>query len=164
MTATRTLLTTAFIVLMFVCTSAQVRPSQVDLDQGSQWLSWSSKERITYVGGFIDGYLTGTHRLCEAADDLFEVRDPRRVPPHLDSHAEASILCLASRSDYSKEYSSAGVDFSPYVDIITEFYTKHPEHNTIPFPELMLFLGDGKCNTADELYQKALKGELHRVR
>jgi hypothetical protein len=152
----------AFVILTFVNAAAQVPTDQ--MDRGGQWLSWNQKERITYVFGFIDGYYTGTFHLCEGADDLFKVRDPHRVPPHPDSRAQASIVCLDSRSAYSKEYSSAGVDFSPYVDIITEFYTKHPDYNAVPFPKLMLFLGDGKCNTADELYQKAVKGELPRVR
>jgi hypothetical protein len=162
MTATRTLLIAAFTVLMFVGASAQVRPGQAG--PGGQWLSWSPKDRTTRVTGFLDGYLIGTHHLCEAADDLFKVRDPHLIPPHPDSHAEASILCLASRNDDSKEYSSAGVDFAPYADIVTEFYTKHPDYGAVPFADLMLFLGDGKCDNADQLYQKALNRELHRVR
>lgn len=159
---TRHLLTvTAIVVLPFVSTEAQVPADQIG--RGGQWLSWSQKERITYVFGFIDGYYIGTSNLCEGADLLFKVRDPHRVPPHPDSQAQASILCFDSMGSYSKGLSGAGLDLSPYADIVTEFYTKHPEYSAVPFPELMLYLGDGKCDNADLLYQKALKGELHRV-
>jgi hypothetical protein len=54
-------------------------------------------------------------------------------------------------------------DFTPYTNVITDFYTKHPDYARVPFPTLLLFLGDGICDNADQLYQKALKGELQRV-
>jgi hypothetical protein len=151
-----------FLVLSIVDIAAQVRADQIS--RGEQWLSWSAKEKIAYVSGFLDGYLIGTYHLCDGADKLFQVRDPHSVPAKTVPGAEASAVCFATRNDYSKEYSTGVVDFSPYVDIVTEFYTKHPDYDAVPFPELMLSLGDGKCNSADQLYQKALKGELHRAR
>ncbi len=160
--ATRHLLVVSvFTLLLSVDIAAQVRPDQVG--QGGQWLSWSQERKITYLTGFLDGYLSGTYHLCDTADKLFKVKDPSRVSSQAMPGAEASVLCLASRNNYSKQYSSAGMDLSPYADIITEFYTKHPDYAAVPFPELMLFLGDGKCDTADQLYQRALKGELRRV-
>jgi hypothetical protein len=41
---------------------------------------------------------------------------------------------------------------------------KRPEYQGVPFPYLMEFLSDKKCSTAEQLYQKALVGELHVVR
>jgi hypothetical protein len=151
-----------FIALSIVDIAAQVHTDQIS--RGGQWLSWSAKEKITYVSGFLDGYLIGTYHLCDSADRLFQVRDPHVVPAKTVPGAEASAVCFATRNDYSKEYVTGGMDFSPYIDIVTEFYTKHPDYDAVPFPELMLSLGDGQCNSADQLYQKALKGELHRAR
>jgi len=156
------LIASALVVLSFVKVEAQVRTDQIS--RGGQWLSWTQKEKITYVSGFLDGYLIGTYHLCDAADKLFKVRDPRSVTGKAIPGAEASALCFASRNDYSKEYSTGVMDFSPYVGIITEFYTKHSDYDAVPFAELMLFLGDGKCGSAEDLYQQALKGELHRAR
>lgn len=161
MTTKRFLIASAFALATLVNMAAQVRPDQ--WDQGGQWLSWSQEKKITYVAGFVDGYLSGTYALCHAVDKLFEVKDRSRVSSQAMPGSESSVLCLAARNDYSKQYSGSGADFSPYADIITEFYTRHPDYAAVPFPELMLFLGDGKCDSADQLYQRALKGELHRV-
>jgi hypothetical protein len=160
-TTKRFLIAGVFVFASLVNMAAQVRPDR--MDQGGQWLSWSQEKKVTFVAGFLDGYLSGTYHLCDGADKLFKVKDPRRVSSQAMPGSEASVLCLATRNDYSKQYSSSGMDFSPYADIITEFYTKHPDYAAVPFPELMLFLGDGKCDSADQLYQLALKGELHRV-
>ena len=59
---------------------------------------------------------------------------------------------------------TSGPDFSAYADVITEFYTKHPEYQGIPFVDLMKSLSDRTYKTADQLYQMALKGELRPVR
>jgi hypothetical protein len=151
----------SFVVLFFVNVAAQVRPDQIG--QGGQWLSWSVNERISYVHGFLDGYFGGTYQLCDAARDLFKVKDPSRVSKDAVPGAEASVLCFANRDDYSKGRSGAGLDLSPYTNVITDFYAKHPEYQAVPFGQLMLSLADGKCDTADQLYQRALKGELRRV-
>ena len=68
--------------------------------------------------------------------------------------------------EYSKaKYTeTSGPDFSAYTDVITEFYTKHPEYKGIPFVDLMKSLGDHNYKTADQLYQMALNGELHPIR
>jgi hypothetical protein len=155
------LVASALTLLSLVDIAAQIRPDQ--MDQGGQWLSWSQEKKVNYIAGFVDGYLSGTYHLCDAADRMFKVKDPRRVSSQAMPGSEASVLCLATRNDYSKEYSSTGIDFSPYADVITEFYKKHPDYTAVPFPELMLFLGDGKCDSADQLYQRAVKGELRRV-
>ncbi len=59
---------------------------------------------------------------------------------------------------------TSGPDFSAYADVITDFYTKHPEYKGIPFVDLMKSLGDHNYKTADQLYQMALNGELHPIR
>lgn len=155
------LVVSMFALLSLADIAAQVRPDQ--MGQGGQWLSWGQEKRLTYVAGFLDGYISGTYHLCDAADKLFKVNDPSRVSNQAMPGAEASVLCLASRNSYSKQYSSSGIDFSPYADVITEFYMKHPDYTAVRFPELILFLGDGKCDSAEDLYQRALKGELRRV-
>jgi hypothetical protein len=68
--------------------------------------------------------------------------------------------------EYSKaKYTeTSGLDVSAYTDAITEFYTKHPEYQGIPFVNLMKSLSDRNYKTADQLYQMALKGELHPIR
>ncbi len=162
---TRTNLTSvmvgAIVVASVINAGAQTRKDQVG--GGAQWLSWSSKERATYVGAFIDGYLSGTHQLCRKADDLFRVRDPHYQNPKVMPGNEASALCYSTRSEYSRIYSGNEVDFSFYVDAITEFYSKYPQDQSILVGELMLSLADGKCSTVEELHQKVLKGELLRV-
>jgi hypothetical protein len=156
------LIVSVFTVLSFVDTLAQVQPDQIG--QGGQWLSWSQEKKITYVTGFLDGYTSGTYHLCESADALFKVKYPKRMIRQAMPGAEASVLCFSSRNDYSKQYSRTGMDFSSYADVITEFYTKHFDYSAVAFSELLIFLGDGKCDTADQLYLKALNGDLHRVR
>jgi len=39
----------------------------VQTESGAQRLSWSASEKNAYVGGFIDGYLTGTAEISKAA-------------------------------------------------------------------------------------------------
>jgi hypothetical protein len=135
-------------------TSEQVSP-------GAQWLAWSAKERGTYVNGFIEGYQTGTMELCKSADQFFKAGDPSTSSRPAASEVSASAACYAGRGDYSKQYaSSAWMDFSVYVNIISEFYTKHPEYRDTPFSRLMLSLRDGASNNEGQLYQKATRGEL----
>jgi hypothetical protein len=155
------LIVSVFFLVSLVNMMAQVRPDQ--MGQGVQWLSWSQEMKVTYIAGFVDGYLSGTYHLCDTADKLFTVKDPHHASDQAMPGSEASALCLAGRNDYSKEYSGKGIDFSPYADVITEFYTKHPDFSAVRFPDLMLFLGDGKCDTSDQLYQRAVKEELRRA-
>jgi len=157
----RLLIIGAFLAIGLVMTASQIRPNK--MGSGEYWLALSPSERTTYVAGFIDGYLSGTHQLCEKADGLFRVRDPHRVDPNVAPGFEASVLCMANRNDYSREYSNAGFDFSRYVDVISDFYTKHSDYRAVPISELMLSLADGKCENADQLYQRALRGEMLRV-
>ena len=150
----------------FLTIGLAIAPTQIHLNEvglGNYWLALNPNERATYVAGFIDGYLGGTNQLCKSADQLFKVRDPKRVSSNVIPGFEASAVCLASRSDYSREYSSSGLDFSHYVNAITEFYTKYPDYRAVSVAGLMLSLADGKSENCDQLYQHALKGDLLRV-
>jgi hypothetical protein len=153
----------AVALLLVSCRAAKVRSEQ--LERGGEWQSWTPSERNRYVYGFIDGYLLARMRACNAADDLFEVGQPHRLGDEEHPTEVPSGRCLASVDTYSRfRYINSTVDISVYANPITEFYTKHPEYQGIPFPFLMEFLSDKKCSTADELYQMALKGKLQVIR
>jgi hypothetical protein len=152
------------VILVVICVAAQVRTDQVD--RGGEWLSWSPGQRATYVDGFITGYLQGSLSACEAADKLFEVNKPHSLGDEHHPSEIPSARCLARMEEYSKaKYTeTSGLDESVYTDVITEFYTKHPEYQGVPFVNLMKLLSDHNYKTADQLYQMALKGELHPLR
>ena len=57
-----------------------------------------------------------------------------------------------------------GLDLRAYTDVVTDFYTNHPEYRGIPFFNLMKLLSDGNNKTADQIYQMALRGELRPLR
>jgi len=162
---TTILLIAAVLVPMIADVAAQVHPDQ--LDRGGEWLSWSPRERATFVGGFISGYLRGSHGACDVAEQIFG--KPGKMYRLGDEHHPSempSARCLARMEEFSKyKYSEgAGPDFSAYTDVITEFYTKHPDYLAVPFVELMMSLSDRSNKTADDLYQMALKGDLRRLR
>lgn len=151
----------ALAILLIVGSAAQVPWEQVD--RGGEWLSWSPGQRATYVDGFITGYLQGTDDACDVAEKLFG--DPNKTYSLGDEHHPSdmpSARCLARMETYSKARyrGGAGLNFTPYTDVITEFYTKHPEYRGIPFVNLIKLLSDRKCKSADQLYQMAVKGEL----
>jgi hypothetical protein len=153
------------ILLLIMSPGAQVRPEQ--LNRGGEWLSWNPGQRATYVDGFITGYLQGSHSACEVAQELFG--KPGKMYRLGDEHHPSempSARCLARMEEYSKaRYTeSSGMDGSAYTDVITEFYTKHPEYYGITFVDLMKSLSDRNYKTADQLYQMALKGDLQPLR
>ena len=154
------------VILVVVICVAQTRPGPGQIDRGGEWLSWSPEQRATYIDGFITGYLQGSHRACEVADELFEVGKPHRLGDEHHRSEIPSARCRARMDEYSKaKYTeTAGPDFSAYADVITEFYTKHPEYQGIPFVDLMKSLGDHNYKSADQLYQMALNGDLHPIR
>jgi hypothetical protein len=156
------LITAAVVVLMLVGVAAE-GPGQVE--RGGQWLSWSAAERNGYVYGFISGFLQARIKACNAADDLFEVGQPHRLGDQQNPTEVPSGRCLARVQFLSRcTYTDSSLDCSPYTNAITEFYTKHVEYQSVPFPFLIEALSDGKCATAEQLYQKALKGEISPVR
>ena len=158
--STKYLVGIAVVVLLLVsCKTNKVRPGV--LERGDEWMSWNTTERNRYVFGYLDGYLTARHTACVAADTLFEVGQPHRMGDEQHPTEFPSGRCLASVDGYSRfKYIDSTLDLSAYVNPITEFYTKHPDHKDIFVPSLMEFLSDKKCSTADELLQMALQGKL----
>jgi hypothetical protein len=142
----------AFALFLANPAAAQVRPEQ--RDRGGEWLSWSPGERSTYINGFISGYLRGSHEACLAANDVFEVGKPHRLGN------DPAARCEARLDTYSKFRTGSGPDPTFYTQVITDFYTKHPEYQGVPFVYLLLFLTDRQYKTDDQLYQMALKGAL----
>jgi len=135
----------------------------VELDRGGEWLSWTPGQRATYIDGFLTGYLQGTDQACNVAQELFgdiktyhlgDAQHPSDMP---------AARCLAKMETYSKVRfrEATALNFSPYTEPITEFYTKHPEYRGIPFVNLVILLSDRNHKTADQLYQMALKGQIH---
>jgi hypothetical protein len=136
--------------------------------RGGEWLSWSPSERSNYIRGYLFGRSEGILEACRVADLLFEV--DKRHTPAVENHASdlPSARCLAKVNEYSKYSKGPNApdqrqDFSAYTDVITQFYTKHPEYRSIPFPYLMDHLSDEKYRTADQLAQMAQKGGLAAV-
>src|SRR4029077_17780416 len=152
------------LILTMICVAAQVRPEQ--LNRGAEWLSWIPGQRATYVYGFISGYQEGTREACDAAERLFGDLKAYHLGDEHHPSDMPSARCLALTEEYSKfRYTEAsGLDFSAYTDVITEFYTKHPEYGDIPFGNLLKLLSDRNSKTADQLYQMALKEELRPLR
>lgn len=146
----------AVVALWHIYPVAQVAANSTT--PGAQWLSWNTKERDTYVSGFVDGYKTGTTQICASADEFFGVKNQSLGDQNSES---ASAACFAHRGDYSRQYSgAASVDFSAYAIVVTDFYTRHPDYRMIPFSRLMLSLRDGASTNAAQLYSRAQQGEL----
>ncbi len=152
------------LAVLVLSLGAQVRQDQVE--RGGEWLSWTPAERNTFVYGFIDGYMGGTLDACYIADDLFEVGKPHRLGDERHPTEVPSGRCLDHVDrDYSRiNFTKSRTDASPYVDVITEFYTKHPEYGGVDFVHLLRLLNDKNHKTADQLYGMAIKGKLRPVR
>lgn len=140
------------VILIVVLHSTSMPQNQ--LDRGGEWLSWSPAERNVFINGFIAGYTNGSYKACLAANDLFEVGQSHRL------NEQPSMRCSAHLETYSKYYYRGSPDFSSYTTVITEFYTKYPEHRNIPFVYILSFLNDQQYKTADQLHLMALQGEL----
>ena len=150
--------------LMISCRAERVHTEQIERG-GGEWLSWTTSERNRYVYGYLDGYLLARNRACDVADDLFEVGMPHRLGDDQHPTEIPSGRCLAVVDTFSRyKFKDSSLDVDVYVKPITEFYSKHPQYQAVPFPFLMEFLSDKKCSTADQLYQMALAGKLSVVR
>ena len=150
-------------LLMISCRTEKVHTEQIE--RSGEWMSWTPTERNRYVFGYLDGYLLARSRACNAADKLFEVGMPHRLGDDQHPTEIPSGRCLAAVDEYSRfKYKDSTLDFSIYANPITEFYSKHPDYQGVPFPFLMEFLSDKKCSTGDQLYQMALAGKLRVIR
>jgi hypothetical protein len=156
MKRTRLVVTGLLLLLYTGCKSHSPGVDRVELFRhpGLQWLSWTSTEREDFVYGYIHGYAHGTGEACLVTDELFE-----KDKPHMMGHDNVpstfpSSRCRESVAQYPKirVSLSTGPDFTPYTNVITEFYTKHPEYRDTPFTQLMEFMTGAKALSADDLY------------
>ena len=129
---------------------------------GIQWLSWNSTERRNFVFGYIEGFGVGMNQACLAADDLFEKDKAHSFGHDNVPSTFPSARCRASVDQYSnlKVSVSTGPDFSPYIDVITTFYSRYPTGRDVPYVDLIRFLTEAKHKTPDDLYLMAKKGEF----
>lgn len=145
-----TVLVRVRVITILILTTIATSASPVKSGTGDEWISWSPEQRNAFVDGFWTGYAMGSRRACDATNDLWEVGKVHRIGD------DPSARCLAHIDVYSKDPRS-------YAAVLTDFYTLHPQYRNIPVIYLMRFLADSKFETADGLYQMALKGELRTV-
>jgi hypothetical protein len=150
------------ILLLGLCACAAAQATQEQqLGRGGEWLSWTPVQRNTYVYGLVDGYLMGFLRACYLADQLFETDKPHRLGDEHHPTDMPSGRCIAHRGEFSKKSldKEGHLDVSAYTDVITTFYKDHPSCRDFPFALLLQSLSS-KYETADRLYELALKGGL----
>jgi hypothetical protein len=147
-------LITGLIYISLGCHRAPVIPVEnqpkrpVALD-GKQWLEWQSSGREDFVMAYIGGYSKGVRDACVLHD-----LDPYVKPGHPGD-------CSAKAPRYSLKSDSAGnVDLSAYTNVLTKFYTEHPEYQSISYVLLMPYLTDEQHKTADDLYNMAKTGKI----
>jgi hypothetical protein len=117
---------------------------------GKQWLAWQNSNREDYVVAYISGYFYGVKDACFVFDDLEPTISLRHA-----GH------CRATAPRYSFKSDSAGYpDLSKYTNVLTKFYTEHPEYQSIPYVLLMPYLTDQQHKTADDLYNMAKAGKF----
>jgi hypothetical protein len=154
-----------FLATLILCMSCNHSPKQPTLSKpvrafgGEEWLSWTVAERNQYVYGYLVGYEFSFSEACRAAEDhdlLREHMSPSRGEEN--SINVAATRCLSYRKNYSKERYTIdkGANVSPYSEIITEMYEKHPDSRSAMYELLMELLSDGQATTAEELYKAQL--------
>lgn len=123
---------------------------------GDGWLSWSPVERITYVDTYIDAYNHAYNEACRNADDLFVEKLPYEKGD--ENHTDIPVSrCLDRKAKYSRiQRGDDGEGTSPYPEIITEMYEKHPDARSAPYFLLMTLLSDGQAQTSEDLYKSQL--------
>jgi len=157
----------SLLVVFVACKSQRPQMDELELYKhpGAQWLSWTSKERVNFVFGYAQGLGEGTYLACRSADDLFE-----KDVPHVIGHDNVpstypSARCRASAERYLRvEFGGTTVpDLSPYSDVITSFYERHPEYRDIQYINLITYLLSGNAKTIDDLDLLAKGGKLSNL-
>jgi hypothetical protein len=129
------------------------QPKRRTPPDGEQWLAWQAPNREEFVSAYLDGYFFGAEDACNVFDDL----EPTISLKHY-------VHCRAKAPRYSVKSDSAGYpDLNKYTDVITRFYTEHPEERTIPYARLMPYLTDEQHKTADDLYNMAKAGKFRTI-
>ena len=117
---------------------------------GKQWLAWQNSDREDFVVAYLSGHFFGVKEACDVHDDL--------APTDELKHA---VYCRAKAPRYSyKSDSNGNPDLSKYTNVLTTFYTDHPEYQIVPCSRLMEFLTDDQHKTADDLYKMAKAGNF----
>ena len=142
------LLIGVFSFLILNTGAAQTKTDPTPAPSAEWWLSWSLEQRFLFVEAYLFGYGRGVTEACLAANNLFEL--DKLI---YDLNEIVSARCFRHTKDYSKESDH-------YADVITEFYTKHVEYRNIPLTYMITLLIDGRYQTADELYQAAVKRKI----
>lgn len=131
---------------------------------GDQWLALYPSQQSDAIYEYIQGYLDGLNQACGKLDNLFETN----VEHHLRYMDKPSTFpserCRTNADFYSKMTIASnhlGYDYSVYINVITEFYLKHPEYRKIQLVILMHYLTDQEFKSADELYTMAKHGDIH---
>jgi len=115
--------------------NANKRPSEVT---GDGWLAWSPAERTEYIDTYLDAYSTAYYDACRSAEDIFIEESSSakgahmaKLPYEKDDENSTDIPlshCMNRQAKYSRRQRGPDVLFvSPYPEIITEMYQKHPD-------------------------------------
>ncbi len=160
------------IAALLLCLSCQHKKPEPPLNAmqmftGDGWLAWSPAERTEYVDTYLDAYHDGYRDACRNAEDIFEQELPAGKSIHLatlpyENGDENSVdiprsHCMNSGAKYSLTHDGPdGLRVSPYPEIITEMYEKHPDSRSAPYFFLMPLLSDGNAQTAEDLYKDQL--------
>ena len=133
--------------------SVENQPRRPVTPNGKQWLAWQNSNREDFVTAYFGGYWFGVKDACSVSDDL----EPTISPRH-------AAYCRATAPRYSFKSDSAGnPDLSKYTNVLTKFYTEHPECQSIPYVLLMPYLTDQQHKTADDLYNMAKAGKFPTI-
>lgn len=125
---------------------------------GADWMAWNNSQRDAVVVGYIDGLREGIGEACEFAEGPNDMRNGALSDPSHDAVAK----CRANTTKYSRcnEGTSKGPICGFYAQVITTFYTKHPEYQNMPIEYLMYYLSDKEHKNADDLCAMAKSGAL----
>jgi len=131
---------------------------------GNQWLALSLSQQSDAIYEYIQGYLDGLNQACGKLDSLFETNIAHQYRYYDKPSTFPSDRCRTNANNYSKMTNATnhlGYDYSVYINVITEFYRKHPEYRKIQLVILMHYLTDQEFKSADELYTMAKHGDIH---
>jgi hypothetical protein len=152
------------VLLLSLLVGCRAHPSMHGSERyrGAQWMGWDDLRRDAFVVSYVDGYKSGTADACRGIDQSLDLK-AGKIPEHgKDEIVTASGVCRVNATDYSHCTPGApeGEVCGYYTRTITQFYSKHPEYQNIPYEYLMTYMTDKENKTADQLYAKAKYGEI----
>ncbi len=158
MTLRRTLFTWSILLYVLVLGGCRSQPRRgPHVQDGDDWLSWSSERRETFVKDFLNGYLYGTLDTCARAGTLFRSEGEQLPPAEMTISPDLGTRCQSHLNGFSRFRTSANLpsDVSPYTSRITAFYKNHPGKRYLPIDEQLLGLRDSTYDEAVGLYENA---------